>query len=152
VVKTDDLSIAGIVDVDPERLLRAGDDLDVPRERRFADFHKALDVDADLVVIATPTSLHKEMSLAALRAGHHVICEKPLVRSLEEARELRDAVKANDRRFMVGENYRFADGMENLRRAIAAGLIGRPAYIDHEFRRAGAGRGRPPGNTLPADR
>jgi predicted dehydrogenase len=40
---------------------------------------------------------------------------------------------------MVGENYRFADGMENLRRAIAAGLIGRPAYLDHEFRRAGGG-------------
>ncbi len=98
VVKTDDLSIAGIVDVDPQRLGRAGDDLDVPREWRFADFHKALDVDADLVIIATPTPLHKEMSLPALRAGHHVICEKPLVRSLDEARELRDAVKAIDQR------------------------------------------------------
>ena len=86
VVETGDLSLAGIVDVDQERLQRVGDDLDVPRERRFGDFAKALDTDADVVVIATPTPLHVEMSLEALRAGHDVICEKPLARSLDEAR------------------------------------------------------------------
>jgi predicted dehydrogenase len=139
VVKTGDLVLAGICDVDGDRLQHAGDELDVPRERRFPDLRAALDVDADIVVIATPTPSHAELSLAALRAGHTVICEKPLVRSLEEARRLREQVTATGRRFMVGENYRFADGMENLRRAIAAGLIGRPAYLDHAFRRADSG-------------
>jgi predicted dehydrogenase len=138
-VKTEDLVVAGICDVDGDRLQHAGDELDVPRERRFPDLRAALDIDADVVVIATPTPTHAELSLAALRAGHTVICEKPLVRSLEEARRFREQVQATGQRFMVGENYRFADGMENLRRAIAAGLIGRPAYVDHEFRRAGSG-------------
>jgi predicted dehydrogenase len=134
-----DLSLAGIVDIDAQRLQQAGESLDVPRERRFPDLRAALDVDADVVVIATPTPTHAELSLMALRAGHTVICEKPLARSLEEARALREQVGASGGRFMVGENYRFADGMENLRRAIAGGLIGRPLYLDHQFRRAGSG-------------
>src|SRR5688572_30117354 len=139
VVKTDDIELAGIVDVVTERLQRSGDELGVPPARRFPSLDKALDTDADIVVIATPTPTHAELSLMALRAGHDVICEKPLVRSLDEARALREQVKATGKRFMVGENYRYADGMENLKRAIAGGMIGRPAYIDHEFRRAGAG-------------
>lgn len=152
VARTADLTIAGICDIDTERLQRTGDALDVPETRRFTDFNRALEVDAGIVVVATPTPLHKEMSLAALRAGHDVICEKPLTTSLDEARAFRVAVKETGRRFMVGENYRFADGMENLRRAIAAGLIGRPAYVDHEFRRAGAGASRPAGAAgAPAD-
>ena len=150
VVKTEDLVLAGICDVDGDRLRHAGDELGVPRERRFPDLRAALDVDAGVVVIATPTPTHAELSLAALRAGHTVICEKPLVRSLEEARRFREQVQATGQRFMVGENYRFADGMENLRRAIAAGLIGRLAYVDHEFRRAGSGA-RPPASDHPVD-
>jgi predicted dehydrogenase len=75
------------------------------------------------------------MSLAALAAGHHVMCEKPLALNLAEARELREAVKQYDRRFMVGEQYRFAGGVEDLRRAVAAGRIGPLAYIAHEFYR-----------------
>jgi predicted dehydrogenase len=144
VVKTDDLTLAGVVELDGEKLARVGAELGVPEERRYLDFERALrEAKPDIVVLAVPTPVHREMSLAALEAGHHLICEKPLVRSLDEARELRTAVMRYDRRFMVGENYRFSDGMENLHRAIAQGLIGRPIYIDHEFRRAGAGR--PPG-------
>ena len=70
--------------------------------------------------------------------------------TLDEARSLREQVKATGKRFMVGENYRYSDGMENLKRAIAGGLIGRPAYIDHEFRRAGAGP-RPGAPNTPSD-
>jgi predicted dehydrogenase len=130
-----DVRIAGLVDLDGEKLSRVGDQYGVPADRRFSDFARALDVDADVVVLAVPTPLHEEMSLAALRAGHHVICEKPLAPSLAEGRALRDAVAREGPRFMVGEQYRFADGVQNLRRAVAEGLIGRPAYIDHQFLR-----------------
>ena len=150
IARCTDLTLAGLVDVDGDRLQRTGDELSVPPVRRFSDFSKALDVDADLVVIATPVGLHVEMSQAALSAGHDVICEKPVARSLDEVRGLRDAVKRFGKRFMVGENYRFSDGMQNLQKTIAAGLIGRPIYADHEFRRAGAGQ-RPGLAGAPAD-
>jgi predicted dehydrogenase len=75
------------------------------------------------------------MSVAALGAGRHVVCEKPLALTLDEARELREAVARYDRRFMVAEQYRFAGGVENLRQAVVGGRIGRLAYIDHAFYR-----------------
>jgi predicted dehydrogenase len=144
-IKTDDLRLAGVVDLDPEKLSRIGGELGVPPERRFADFERALSIDADVVVLAVPTPLHLEMSVAALEAGHHVICEKPLAVDLEEGRKLREAVSAFSPRYMLGEQYRFADGVENMRRAVQAGMVGRPAYVDHQFLRmsspAPAGQG-----------
>jgi predicted dehydrogenase len=131
----DDVTIVGLVDLDAAKLAQVGEQYGVPANRRFADFANALEVDADVVVLAVPTPLHREMSLAALRAGHHVICEKPLAASLAEGRALREAVAKETPRFMIGEQYRFADGVENLRRAVAEGLVGRPAYVDHQFLR-----------------
>ncbi|HZQ98038.1 MAG TPA: Gfo/Idh/MocA family oxidoreductase [Chloroflexota bacterium] len=133
--KARDIQLAGIVDLDEEKLGRVGDELGVPHANRFASFEAALAAPADVVVLAVPTPLHKPLSLAALEAGRHVICEKPLAASLEEGRELRDAVATYDRRYMIGEQYRFADGVENLRRAVQSGLIGRVGYIEHQFLR-----------------
>ena len=149
IAKSTDLRLAGLVDLDADKLARVGDELGVPAAQRYTDLEPALRAEADIVVLAVPAPLHAEMSLAALRAGHHVICEKPLATSLAEARELRSAVAAGDRRFMVGEQYRFADGVENLRRAVAAGLIGSPAYIAHEFFRAQPPRPPNPGGAPP---
>ncbi|MGH2459289.1 MAG: Gfo/Idh/MocA family protein [Chloroflexota bacterium] len=132
------LHIAGLVDVDTARLAEIGAELGVPKARQFLDYQTALrEAEADVVVLAVPSPLHQQMILTGLRAHQHVICEKPLAMNLTEARELREAVKQFDRRFMVGEQYRFADGVENLKIAIAKGLIGQPAYLSHEFYRGG---------------
>ena len=128
-----DLTIAGLVDVDPVRLAEAGKELGIAADRQFTSYEQALGEPADVVLLAVPTTLHMSMSLAGLRAGHHVICEKPLAMTMAEGRELRAAVKAFDHRFMVSEQYRFADGVENLKRAIADGQIGKVGYISHEF-------------------
>jgi predicted dehydrogenase len=134
--KVPELAIAGLVDVDPERLATVGAEVGVVADRQYRVYEEALSrAGADLVVLAVPAPLHKVMSLQGLETGHHVICEKPLAMSLDEAREIREAVRKIDRRFMVGEQYRFADGVENLRRAIAAGRIGPVAYMSHDFYR-----------------
>jgi predicted dehydrogenase len=151
VASTADLAIAGLVDLDPERLERVGDELGVPAARRHRDLERALAADADLVVLAVPTPLHRELSVAALRAGHHVLCEKPLAPSLAEARALREEVRGFAGRYMVGEQYRFADGVENLRRAIADGMVGRPAYIQHDFLRPGSAPRQTPPNSWAHD-
>lgn len=129
----DDLEVAGLVDVDADRLVEIGQELEVPAERQYTSYEEALAKPADVVLLAVPTPLHARMSLAGLEAGHHVICEKPLAMTLEEGRELRTAVRRFGHRFMVSEQYRFADGVENLRRAVASGLIGTVGYISHEF-------------------
>ena len=131
-----DLRVAGLVDIDAERLAAVGDALGVAESQRYLSYERALgECDAEIALLAVPTPLHKEYSLAALRAGRHVICEKPLALNLAEARELRDEIGRFDRRFMVGEQYRFAAGVESLRRAVADGRIGGLAYVAHEFYR-----------------
>lgn len=128
-----DLQIAGLVDVDPARLAAVGEELDVPATLHYTNYAEALSKPAGIVLLAVPTTMHMSMSLDGLRAGHHVICEKPLAMNMAEARELRAAVKQYAHRFMVSEQYRFADGVENLRLAIADGQIGKVGYISHEF-------------------
>jgi predicted dehydrogenase len=131
-----DMEIAAIVDRDEAVLHALGDEIGIPRPRRYVDYEAMLGrAEADLVILATPTPLHVAMSLAGLEAGCHVICEKPLAMTLDEARMLRQALTRYEKRFMVGEQYRFADGCRNLRRALAEGRIGRLAYIAHEFYR-----------------
>jgi predicted dehydrogenase len=131
-----DMSIAGICDPQADVLNALGDELGLAAERRYTDYETMLRrAGADIVVLATPTPLHASMSLAGLQAGCHVVCEKPLAMSIDEAIELRRAVARYGKRFMVGEQYRFADGCRNLRRALQEGAIGRVGYIAHEFLR-----------------
>lgn len=127
--------IAGLVDPNPEALAAVASELGIGRDRCFAEFAQAGPDRADIAVLAVPTPLHRGLTRAALEAGCHVICEKPLALSLEEAHAMARDVASSGLHFMVGEQYRFADGVENLRRAVEAGVIGDLAYITHEYYR-----------------
>ena len=68
--------------------------------------------------------LHFEPTLAALKAGKHVICEKPLAKTAAEAKELADAAKANDAKHMTCFNYRFIPSVRLAKDIIDGGRIG----------------------------
>ncbi len=83
--------------------------------------------DVELVDVCTPGSSHAEISIAALRAGKHVLCEKPLANTLAEAEAMvREADRAAARgvRAMVGFNYRRVPALAFARRLIADGRLG----------------------------
>jgi predicted dehydrogenase len=83
--------------------------------------------DVELVDVCTPGSSHCEIAIAALRAGKHVLCEKPLGNTLAEAEEMtREAQRAAERgvRTMVGFNYRRVPAIVLARQMIAAGRLG----------------------------
>lgn len=82
------------------------------------------DPEIDLVDIATPNNLHAEIAIAALEAGKHVICEKPLARTLEEAAKMYEASRATDRVHMVAFNYRRTPAVALAKRYIEEGAIG----------------------------
>ncbi|KPP88069.1 MAG: putative dehydrogenase [Rhodobacteraceae bacterium HLUCCA08] len=82
----------------------------------------------DLVDICLPPHLHFDASVAALQAGKHVICEKPLVRSLAEADRLIAAAGRAGRRVFPVFQYRYGPAFAQLRALIEAGLAGR-AYV-----------------------
>ncbi len=79
----------------------------------------------DVVAICTPNGLHAEHSIAVLRAGHHVLCEKPMALTVQDCGEMiKEAEKANKRLFIVKQN-RFNPPVEAVKKAIDEGKFGR---------------------------
>jgi len=80
--------------------------------------------DIDAVVVATPNFLHREIVLAALAAGKHVLCEKPLALNREEAEEMLRAAERAGRVHMTAFTYRFTPAIQHARRLIEQGTLG----------------------------
>ncbi|MBO0903608.1 Gfo/Idh/MocA family protein [Jiella sonneratiae] len=85
--------------------------------------------EVDIVSITTPNGLHKEMALAAMAAGKHVHCEKPMALTLDDAREMEAAARAAGVRTIVGYNYIHNPAFAHARRMIDEGVIGRPVHF-----------------------
>ncbi|MFI2506809.1 Gfo/Idh/MocA family protein [Streptomyces sp. NPDC018972] len=88
--------------------------------------------DIDLVDICTPGDSHAEIALAALAAGKHVLCEKPLANSVEEAEAMTRAAEeaqARGQLAMVGFNYRRVPATALARRMVAEGRIGKLRHV-----------------------
>jgi predicted dehydrogenase len=83
----------------------------------------------DLVLVCTPDRFHPEQVSAALAAGKHVLCEKPLARSEEGFEQVRRALEAGDRVLQVGMNCRFRGQYAESQRLAAAGDLGALHYL-----------------------
>lgn len=81
--------------------------------------------DIDLVDINAPSDVHKEIALAAVKAGKHVFCEKPLALTLADAREMHAAAEQAGIKHMVGFNYRFAPAVQLAKKLVSEGRLGR---------------------------
>lgn len=89
--------------------------------------------DVDIVVIALPTHLHKACILAAIDAGKHIMCEKPMVRSVDEGREVLAALQGYDKFFFVGHCIRFWPAYAKAAEIMRSGDYGR-VISAHFFR------------------
>lgn len=97
--------------------------------------------DIDLVTVALPNYLHAPVALAALRAGKHVMVDKPLATSLREARAMETAARSARRFLMVGQNYRFRPETQSLKQQILQGRLGQIYHLETTwFRRSGIPR------------
>jgi len=78
----------------------------------------------DVVSVVTPNKFHKPLTVAALRAGCHVLCEKPMAMNAGEARQMLAAAKAARRRIMINFSYRFTEQSHALKRQVDSGILG----------------------------
>jgi predicted dehydrogenase len=139
--KDDRWSHSGIATRNQDTLRRCGTDLGVPEEAQFSSLESMLlgTQDADAVLITTPYFLHTEQILLALEHGKHVLVEKPLCGSIEDAYRIRDAVKESGKTLMVAENYRFSPGSIHMHDLVSSGVIGNPElvfiqyFVKHRF-------------------
>ncbi|WP_236685807.1 Gfo/Idh/MocA family protein [Demequina oxidasica] len=101
------------------------------------DYREVLERDdIDIVDIVTPGNTHAEIAIAALEAGKHVLCEKPLANSVDEARrmaEAADAAKANGVFAMVGFTYRRVPAATFARDLVARGAVGNIRQIRAQY-------------------
>ncbi|MCU0512249.1 MAG: Gfo/Idh/MocA family oxidoreductase [Anaerolineae bacterium] len=84
----------------------------------------------DFVGIATPTIHHAPMALAALEAGAHVLCEKPMAMNADEARQMLERAAALKRVHIIGHELRFNPNRRKIRRLIAEGYIGQVRHVN----------------------
>src|SRR5262249_18481903 len=110
------------------------------------DWKKAVtNPEIGLVDIGTPNNLHKDMSIAALEAGKHVACEKPLAGTLADAREMRDAAKkAKKSKTFVWYNYRRVPAVALAHQIAKAGNLGNIRHVRAFYLQDWAGPGIPP--------
>ena len=87
----------------------------------------------ELVSVTAPNILHKEMALAAIAAGKHVYCEKPLALTAADARELTQAAEAAGVRTLVGYNYLCSPAVRHIRKLLDDGELGRLTYLRCAF-------------------
>jgi len=107
----------------PESLARLAEEWHIPRTT--TDFDElAADPNIDAVIITLPNCLHKAETLRMLRAGKHVLVEKPMAMNVAEAEEMIAAARQAQRVLMVGHMWRFDVEVNWLRRVVAQGLLG----------------------------
>jgi predicted dehydrogenase len=94
--------------------------------------------DVDVVAVYSPDALHAEHCIAALEAGKHVVCTKPMVTSLQQAKDVVDAVRRSGKKFLVGQTMRFDRQFATLRGMVASGDLGEmmaaEAFYIHDMR------------------
>jgi predicted dehydrogenase len=129
-------NIVALCDVDDN----AGAFRSFPRARRYRDFRELIDREAgniDAVSVGTPDHTHAVASMAAIRAGKHVYCQKPLTHTLRECRELTRAAKAAGVMTQMGNQGHASEGARLTNEWLRAGVIGQVREVHAWSDRAG---------------
>lgn len=123
-----DAELCCICDQNPELLARRKAEFRVPDVT--TDYHELLaHPELAAVSVVTPDFLHREIAVAACEAGKHVLLEKPMATTVEDARAICDAAKANGVTLMVDFHNRWNPALVGLKQAISEGQMGRPQMM-----------------------
>jgi predicted dehydrogenase len=126
----DRYEVAAFCDIDAERARAIAAELGIGKAVFGLD--ALLELELDVIDLCTPSSLHFAQSLEVLRAGRHLIVEKPLASSLAEIERLRAAEAAAGKRVCPIFQYRFGHGIQKLHHLAAKGVTGRPSVATAE--------------------
>ncbi len=117
------VEIVAVCDIVEERVNEFADQYKAKAYTNYEELLTNLDIDA--VSVCTPNYLHAPISIAALNAGKHVLCEKPMATSREEAENMIEASQKNNKKLMIAHNQRFVPSHQKARQLIANGEVGK---------------------------
>ena len=101
-----------------------------PQVQTTRDYHDLLASDVDAIVVATPVRTHHDLALKVLRAGRHVLVEKPMAASVGEAEEIVDEGDRRNLVVMVGHTFEYNPAVEAVKKLISGGALGQLYYIN----------------------
>jgi predicted dehydrogenase len=131
--------VAGALSSTPEKSKRSGVALGLPADRVYDDYATMAESEArrpdgiEAVAIVTPNHVHAGPTYAFLKAGVHVICDKPLTLSLAEAKKMRAAVETSGRIFALTHNYTGYPLVRRAREMVRAGDLGDLRLVQVEY-------------------
>jgi predicted dehydrogenase len=131
--------VAGALSASPDKALRSAEAIGLRSDRSYPDFRTMARAEAartdgvEAVAIVTPNHLHAPVAEAFLEAGVHVICDKPLTTTLDEARRLRDKARAGGLIFAVTYNYSGYALVRHARAMVQAGELGAIRIVQVEY-------------------
>lgn len=133
--------VAGCFSADAEKSRRSGEALHLPAGRVYASYQEMAEREAalpegeriDFVSIVSPNFMHAPMAITFLEHGFHVVCDKPLTASLEEAVALREAVRKSGKIFALTHNYNGYPMVKEAREIVRRGDLGTILKIVAEY-------------------
>src|SRR5947207_6949166 len=119
--------LIAVTDVDQQRAARIATPT---RARVCKDIAEMLGLDEiEAVIVSTPPQFHEEAVLAALAAGKHVLCEKPLSNSLDTCRRMLKAAQVSGKTLATGFNHRYFPAIRFLKQTLDDGVIGKLYHV-----------------------
>ena len=119
----DDCELVACCDVRPERAKAFAERFDLAHW--YTDYHELLALsELDAVSVCTPPFMHREATVAALDAGLHVLCEKPMAMNVAEAQDMVAAAERAGKVLTIGHQQRFTPAAQAVKRAVDAGELG----------------------------
>jgi predicted dehydrogenase len=131
--------VAGALSSTPEKARRSGEALGLAADRIYDDYESMAKTEAkrpdgiEAVAIVTPNHMHAGPAYAFLKAGIHVICEKPLTVSLAEAKKMKAAVEKSGRVFALTHNYTGYPLVRRMREMVREGDLGEIRLVQAEY-------------------
>jgi len=130
-----DVEVSAIWSRRPEQCEAAAAELGLPASAREADWQALVERDdVDVVVIAAPDQLHRDIAVAAAGRGKHLVCEKPLAQTAAEAETMLDAVRAAGVRHFTGFLWRYAAPVATVKELLEHDRLGSVLALDMQFR------------------
>ena len=124
--------VAGALSSNPERSRAAAAEFGIADDRAYGSYQELIETELerpeneriDFVSVATPNFTHAEIAIAAVEAGFHVVCDKPMTTNISDAERMVDTVKQTDRVFALTHNYSGYPLMRQAKDMIASGELG----------------------------
>ena len=120
----DEAEMVAFCDIIEERAQKANVEYAAGKGKVFTDYKKLLKEDLDAVCVCTPNVSHSEITVAALNAGKHVICEKPMAINYEEAKAMLDAKAKSGKILTIGYQNRYRPEVKYLKEEAEKGTFG----------------------------